>query len=96
MHFRQQGHNVDMADMARCVSDVPEHFVFASFLAKCTVSTGRQFFVSPVKFLKLHPSTLCKNLPRTFWEIEVAKKYPVDFEATASAPSSRTQKQAPT
>ena len=55
-----------MADMSRCVSDVPGHFVFASFLAKCTVTTSRQFFVSPVKFLKLHPSTLCTNLPFSF------------------------------
>ena len=64
MHFRQQGHCVDMADTSRCVSDVPGHLVFSSFLAKCTVTTGRQFFASPVKFLKSHPSTLCTNLPK--------------------------------
>ena len=33
---------------------------------------------------------------RTFWEIEMAKKYPVDFEAAARTPSSRASKRAPT
>ena len=35
-------------------------------------------------------------LHRTFWEIEMAKKYPVDFEAAARTPSSRASKRAPT
>ena len=32
----------------------------------------------------------------TFWEIVMAKKYPVDFEATVRTPSSRALKRAPT
>ena len=37
-----------------------------------------------------------RALHRTFWEIEMAKKYPVDFEAAARTPSSRASKRAPT
>ena len=42
------------------------------------------------------PKTLLLLIHRTLWEIEMAKKYPVDFEAVARTPSSRASKRAPT
>ena len=38
----------------------------------------------------------CETNHRTFWEIKMAKKYPVDFEAAARTPSFRALKRAPT
>ena len=49
-----------------------------------------------LKLLTTKTSSLTINIHRTFWEIEMAKKYPVDFEAVVRTPSSRASKGAPT
>ena len=53
-----------------------------------THQTLEQIYVSEIQ--TLNPTH------RTFCKIEMAKKYPVDFEAAARTPSSRASKQAPT
>ena len=45
------------------------------------------------KSFETSPHMIKLALHCTFWEIEMAKKYPVDFEAAAITPSSRADPQ---